>query len=55
METTTNRKFTQNRIFIKACELAGVEPTTRQASKFRSGRGISFKFKHKAANILSGN
>jgi hypothetical protein len=28
--------------FRKACENAGVEPTARQASKFRSGRGAAY-------------
>jgi hypothetical protein len=29
--------------FIKACSLADQEPTRRQASKYRQGRGRAFK------------
>jgi hypothetical protein len=50
----TNKKFTEDNVFIKSCELANTEPTSRQASKFRMGKGCAFKFKHQAANILSG-
>ena len=51
----TNAKFkTADSVFMKSCELANTEPTTRQVSKFRQCKGIAFKFKHKAANIISG-
>ncbi len=30
--------------FIKACELAGVQPTKRQASKWLSHKGAAWKF-----------
>lgn len=36
----TNSDFAKNNpLFLKACELAGIPPTRRQASKFRSDRG----------------
>jgi hypothetical protein len=50
----TNKEFKKDNVFIKACELANVDTTTRQASKFRMGKGSAFKFKHQAANIISG-
>lgn len=31
--------------FLAACEKAGVQPTARQASKFRLGKGAAFKAK----------
>jgi hypothetical protein len=38
----TNSNFSwKNETFVQACEIAKVEPTTRQASKFRLGRGAS--------------
>ena len=41
---TTNAEFAkENATFRKACEAAGVEPTTRQASKYRNGQGIAYK------------
>jgi hypothetical protein len=44
VERITNKKFsTDDDFFKKACEKAGVEATTRQASKFRNNRGLAFK------------
>ena len=41
-----NSEFAKkNDAFRKACKKAHVEPTARQASKFRNGRGIAFKFR----------
>jgi hypothetical protein len=37
-------------LFIKACELAGVKPTTRQAAKYRNKRGAAYQFKGAAAH-----
>ena len=48
-ERTTKRKevdrtFAENDAhFKRACLAGGIEPTTRQASKFRRGRGLAFK------------
>jgi hypothetical protein len=37
---TSNRQFARESILFRlACELAGVYPTERQASKFRQGKG----------------
>lgn len=49
----TNRKFSQeDRLFLKACELAGVEPTRRQASKFRNKNGSAYAQKARAQSTL---
>lgn len=37
-----------NKTFIRACKLAGVKPTQRQASKYRMGRGAANHFRHAA-------
>ena len=49
----TNVEFSKRRIFAKACELAHVDPTTRQASKYRRGRGMAIKFRVKASWLHS--
>jgi hypothetical protein len=39
----TNTQFAKTcQSFIAACQRAGVEPTTRQASKFRNKKGSAF-------------
>lgn len=39
----TNREFSQkDEGFKSACSAVGIEPTTRQASKWRSRRGRAF-------------
>lgn len=35
--------------FRAACERAGVQPTARQASKYRSGRGRAYQHRQQAA------
>lgn len=56
----TNGEFArQDKLFIKACELAAaaghkVVPSERQASKFRNERGIAHKFKGAAQAALAG-
>ena len=36
----TNKEFAEtDELFRKACELAGIPPTVRQASRWRSARG----------------
>ncbi len=43
MERLTNKEFAvQDVKFQNACKKAGITPTTRQASKFRAGRGKAF-------------
>ena len=41
-EEPTNKSFTSDPEFIAACARAGVEPTARQASKYRNGKGAAF-------------
>lgn len=38
-----------DKTFIAACELAGVQPTQRQASKYRNDRGKAFQYKGEAS------
>jgi hypothetical protein len=40
----TNAGFAiTNKQFVKACEVARIPPTKRQASKFRSRRGLAYQ------------
>lgn len=40
----TNRAFARtNKAFLLACEKARIPPTKRQASKFRSRRGLAYQ------------
>jgi hypothetical protein len=41
-----------NPVFVRACTIAGVNPSRRQASKYRNGRGISYRKKDEALNQL---
>ena len=42
-ERLTNAKFAaKNEEFIAACAVAGVKPTSRQASKFRARKGLAW-------------
>jgi|GEM_PF-5451631 len=44
----TNQKFAENdEQFRNACELVGLKPTTRQASKWRMKRGKAWKASQK--------
>ena len=46
----SNAEFTrESDIFKRACKLGKVEPTVRQASKFRNDKGTAWKFKKEAA------
>lgn len=43
----TNKDFAQkDNLFKSCCEAVGLEPTRRQASKFRNGKGKAYKVKH---------
>jgi len=43
MKGESNRHFAEkNARFRQACQNAGVEPTVRQASKFRNGEGKAY-------------
>lgn len=40
----TNKEFSkENKNFNEACLNAGINPTKRQASKFRRGKGVAWK------------
>lgn len=42
----TNKEFSeQDKVFNKACNIAGINPTKRQASKYRNGRGLAYRKK----------
>jgi len=44
----TNRDFASSNVhFIAACEKASINPTQRQASKYRNGKGAAFKAERK--------
>jgi len=51
----TNREFRKDKIFRKCCEKMEILPTTRQASKFRNGKGLAIKavttIKREAKNV----
>ena len=46
MEKITNKKFTEDKFFIVCCEKASVNPTMRQASKFRNKKGSAYKVRN---------
>lgn len=49
----TNREFAQtNPLFQKACELAKLSPSTRQASKFRLKKGRAYSIRVLAERAL---
>lgn len=39
----TNKKFSEDKYFIACCELASIEATMRQASKFRNEKGSAYR------------
>jgi len=41
----------ENQLFLKCCEIAGCEPTRRQASRFRNGEGKAFSKKDEAIRL----
>jgi hypothetical protein len=48
----TNKEFSQtDRTFIEACKRAMVQPTKRQASKFRRNVGSAFKALKKEGGV----
>lgn len=42
-----NREFTKNLEFIGYCKKAGIDPTKRQASKFRNKKGLAWEVANK--------
>lgn len=47
-----NANFALSPLFLKACELAKVEPTKRQASAFRNGKGAAYIYRIEAKKAL---
>ncbi len=43
--TMTHAEFLKNDTFQAACSRAQVQPTTRQASKYRRGMGAAYKMR----------
>ncbi len=41
----TNKMFVSDGAFVAACEKSGVKPTSRQASKWRNGKGAAYNGK----------
>lgn len=49
----TNKKFSkEDELFKTACEIANVEPTKRQASKFRNQKGLAWECRQAAQRKL---
>lgn len=49
----TNKKFAQkNTLFKEACNLAGIPPTPRQASKYLNGKGLARRFVRQAQSSI---
>lgn len=42
-------------LFLKACELAGVQPTRRQYKKYMRSQGCAWEKRHDAHKELKGN
>lgn len=51
--TSRNSAHMNSQLFTKACALAGIPPTKRQASKFSRKRGLAHRFIHQARKELS--
>jgi len=50
----TNTMFAKDdKIFREACKIAVIEPTPRQASKWRNGKGLARKFKGQVNLLLT--
>jgi hypothetical protein len=49
----TNKQFAaKDRVFVKACEIAKVEPTARQAAKFQNKKGLARRFYGSASSAV---
>lgn len=49
----TNKEFAaKDKIFVKACEIAKVKPTERQAAKFQNKKGLARRFYGSAASAV---
>lgn len=51
-EHARNKGILQSEPFVLACELAGIEPSLRQASKFKMSKGKAFMFKNEALVLI---
>jgi len=52
VKKVTNKMFAKgDSFFNKACGMAEVEPTTRQASKFRMGKGLAYKHRKQVVEV----
>jgi len=48
-----NKEFAaKDKVFVKACEIAKVEPTKRQAAKFQNKKGLARRFYGSAASAV---
>lgn len=55
LDSISNSEFAEtDQVFKKACELAGVPPSSRQASKYRNNRGLAYDCAPAARIALSG-
>jgi len=46
-----NAEFAKtDKTFINACEQAGIDPSSRQAGKFRRGQGIAYRVASRRTN-----
>lgn len=53
---TTNREWArENNLFRKACEIAGIPPKGRQASKYRRQKGLAYKYQRAAQSAVDKN
>ncbi len=51
----TNKEFAvKDKVFQECCTLAKLEPTKRQASKYRNGKGMALLFKRQAGYAQEG-
>ena len=48
----TNAKYKNENLFLIACANAGIPATTRQASKFRNGKGLAYKVNAGMVKVL---
>ena len=50
---STNQQFAdKDEVFRRACQLAGIQPTKRQAAKWRSNHGRAHEFRRAALEVL---
>lgn len=50
--TMHNKALLDNPVFLKACELAEIPVTRRQASKFNNGYGAAYAMRFKALKAI---